>query len=120
MTTITQIQSTYSDVHKEAYGFRPRNPHHRQTWTVADYHAELECLYRICEANAKQREADEEIAIRDFEARVAKLIGMGAKDRETAIKWLADAEGTGEDREYLCYCLGLPYGFFNKTPACPV
>jgi hypothetical protein len=45
---------------------------------------------------------------------LAALIGAGAGDRATAIRWMHEANDTNYDPEYLCYCLGLPYGYFRK------
>ena len=58
---------------------------------------------------------DIDLAISDAigEKIIVKLIGHGAPDRATAIRWLHDAEGTDNDNEYLCFCLGLKYGYFN-------
>lgn len=62
-----------------------------------------------------EREQDAEAAAAvEVEKTIAKLIGMGAADRDAAIRWLADAEGTGGDLDYLCYSLGLKYGYFGK------
>jgi hypothetical protein len=43
-------------------------------------------------------------------SRVQVLIENGAKDRETAIRWIDDAYG---DLEFLCFYLDLPYGYFK-------
>jgi hypothetical protein len=50
-----------------------------------------------------------------FEKRVNDLIFSGARDRETALRWIHEAEGTMGDDEYLCYTLGLPYMYFRKV-----
>ena len=50
-----------------------------------------------------------------FEKRVEETIALGAKNRETAIKWIHDAEDTDNDDEYLCYRLGLPYTYFKEA-----
>lgn len=115
--TLQDYRDSFSDFHKEAYGFRPR--HDTSHWTLADWEQEWADLRRMCDANAKEQAASEAAAIVELEARIVKLIGMGAADREAAIRWIADGEQAGDDREYLCFCLGLPYGYF-KTPACAV
>jgi hypothetical protein len=112
MSELEQYQCQYSDFHKEAYGFRPRGQD--DGWTVEDYKREFERLGRICRRNEEERQEQEGRAIVAFEALVVKLVTVnGVKDRATAIRYLADAEGVGEDMEFLCYCLGLPYGYFN-------
>ncbi len=112
MSELEQCQSQYSDYHKEAYGFRPR--HSTEGWTVEDFKREFESFARTCEANERERNESEARAVIAFEALVVKLVTVnGVKDRAAAIRFLADAEGTGDDMNYLCYCLGLPYEYFT-------
>lgn len=116
--TIEEYQNDFSDFHKEAYGFRPRFS--TSHWTLADWEHEWEVLRRALDQRIADEAESEAAAVVEFEARIVKLIDMGAADRETAIRWIADAEGAAEDSGYLCYLLGLPYGFFAKTPTCVV
>ena len=114
MSALEQAQCTYWDMYKDAYGVRPRGID-TSTWTLEDFDAEFEVLGKAIEreeADRKEREAE---AMTKFETRVADLIGSGAGDRETAIRWIHDAEDTNGDEEYLCYCVGLPYGYFRKV-----
>jgi hypothetical protein len=114
MSALEQAQCTYWDMYKDAYGVRPRGID-TSTWTLEDFDAEFEVLGKAIdreEADRKEREAE---AMTKFEARVVDLIGSGAGDRETAIRWIHDAEDTNGDEEYLCYCVGLPYGYFRKV-----
>lgn len=110
--TRDDYEQSYSDFHKEAYGFRPR--HSTSHWTLEMFKREFEELNRACEAN----EAAEKKAISVIEAKITQLIELGAKDRKTAIKWLADGEqlnpNDNYDMDYLCYQLGVPYGYFNN------
>ena len=39
----------------------------------------------------------------------------GARTREQALRWIHEAEGTQGDDEYLCFTVGLPYGYFRKA-----
>jgi hypothetical protein len=58
--------------------------------------------------------ASEERAAHDFEMRMLSLLQSGAKDREMALRWVHEAEGSDGDDEYLCFLVGLPYGYFRK------
>jgi hypothetical protein len=58
------------------------------------------------------RKESEEKASHDFEMRMLGLLQTGARDREMAMRWVHEAEGSGGDDEYLCYLLGLPYRYF--------
>jgi hypothetical protein len=41
------------------------------------------------------------------------MMKAGAKDRAMAIKWLHEANDTNGDNDFLCYCLGAAYGYFD-------
>ena len=111
MTTLEQYACQYWDMHKDAYGVRPRCID-TSSWTEADFEAEFVILAQTIEANYKEQLASEAKAIERFEAQVASFIESGAKTRETAIRWFHEAEGSNGDDEYLCFLLGLPYRYF--------
>lgn len=106
------MRDIYSDFHKEAYGSRPR--HDTSAWTEADFDRVFERLAAVCRDNEAATQKAQAEAKREFEIRVRKVMGLGAGDRPTAIRWIADAEEVNGDMEYLCYKLGLPYGYFNR------
>ena len=113
MTPLEQAQCTYWDMYKDAYGHRPRGID-TSSWTLAAFDAEFDRLGKIIEEEYQQRKQAEAAAVARFEEQVKSFITMGANDRETAIRWFHEAEQTNGDDEYLCYCLGLPYGYFRK------
>jgi hypothetical protein len=84
---------------------------------MKDFETELEVLQFVITRNEAQRRADEAEAAVRFEARVASIIELGAKDREMALRWIHEAEGTNGDDEFLCYCVGVPYGYFRQQVA---
>ena len=106
------LESTISDVHKEAYGFRPRGYNFSEM--PLD---ELRALYDRWAEAARQafdeERAREEAAVEEFENRIESLIEMGAGDRDTAIRWFLDGMELDEfslhDAGFVCYELGLPY-----------
>ena len=112
MSELEKLAAQYWDFYKEAYGFRPRHVD-TSTWTVQDFNQVFEELARVCLQNEEQRELSETRAAHDLEIRIQALQGYGAKDREMAIRWLDEADNAGGDREYLCFLLGVPYGYFN-------
>ena len=113
MTVLEQYACQYWDMYKDAYGVRPRGID-TSAWTEADFEAEFVSLSKTIEANYKEQLAAEEIAQHDFEMRVLSLLQTGAKDREMALRWIHEAEGSNGDDEYLCFLLGLPYRYFVK------
>ena len=113
MSVLEQYACQYWDMHKDAYGVRPRGID-TSSWTEADFEAEFVILAQAIEANYKEQLASEAKAIVAFEDRVGILLGMGADDREQALLWIHQAEGSNGDDEYLCFLLGLPYRYFVK------
>ena len=113
MTTLEQYACTYWDVYKEAYGIRPRGLD-TSTWTEDDFRFELQNLQTVIADNERQRREDEARAVVKFCKRIEETIRAGAGDRETALRWIHEADGTNGDDEYLAYQNGLPYGFFRK------
>jgi hypothetical protein len=111
--TIEELRGCYSDMHKDAYGFRPRNWDAVKTWTHEDFEEVLKYLQQIIENNIESEKQEKAKAAVEVEARIAKLIEFGAADRQAAIRWLHDAEKTNGDNNYLCFCLGVEYGYFS-------
>ena len=111
MSTLEQYACQFWDMHKDAYGVRPRGID-TSSWTEADFEAEFVILAKTIDANYKQQLAQEAVAQHDFEMRVLSLLQTGAKDREMALRWIHEAEGSNGDDEYLCFLLGLPYRYF--------
>jgi hypothetical protein len=112
MTTVEQYACQYWDMHKDAYGFRPRGVD-TSTWTEADFEAEFKVLGEAIDREEIARKASEAEAVAKFEQHVTNTICMGAGDRATALRWIMEASSANGDWEYLCYDLGLPYHYFK-------
>lgn len=116
MTVLEQYACQYWDMYKDAYGVRPRGID-TSSWDEATFEAEFVQLSKTIDENYKVQVAAEEKAAHDFEIRMLDLLMSGAKDREMALRWIHEAEGSDGDDEYLCYLLGLPYRYFVKETA---
>ena len=114
MSDVEQLHSIWWDAYKDAYGFRPRNVAVSH-FTAEDFQHEITYLGTEIERNEAQRREDEKAAAVDFEARIGEMVALGAKTRETALRWIHEADGSRGDNEFLCYLNGLPYGYFRKT-----
>jgi hypothetical protein len=112
-TPLEQASMTWWDMYKDAYGVRPRGTD-TSDWSLARYRAEMLYLQEVIERNEAQRRQDEAEAVVRFEARVASIIELGAKDRAMALRWIHEAEGSNGDDEYLCFCVGVPYGYIKS------
>ena len=109
----------YYDYYKSVHGIKPR-------WmsfdgmTREEIQAEFKALDAEAEISAREEKIREQEAIERFEKHVTNTICMGARDRETALRWIMDsseasADGRQGDWEYFCFLNGLPYGYFKKA-----
>ena len=113
MSVLEQYACQFWDMYKDAYNVRPRGID-TSSWTEADFEREFVQLAKTIDANYAEQLGQEEVAMHDFEMRMLSLLQTGAKDREMAMRWIHEAEGSNGDDEYLCFLLGLPYRYFIK------
>jgi hypothetical protein len=114
MSPLEQAQCQYWDMYKDAYGVRPRGID-TSMWTLEDFEREFAELGGVIDREEEQRKiAEAEAAVR-FESQIDSLIAAGAVSRDAALKWIHEAEGSNGDDEYLCFLLGLRYGYFRKA-----
>ena len=102
----------YSDMYKDAYGFRPRCDY--SNWSLADFEKEFEYLGLEIERRIAADNAAYDTAAVVFEKRVADTIALGAGSRENAIRWIMDADNVGDDFMYFEYLNGLRFGYFRS------
>ena len=117
--TYTFDNDTVSDLHKDAYGFRP-SEWFWQEWIEAkddERQAIWDGLLRALDITMERECEAERVAIERFEALVRVNISAGAEDRETALRWIMDASACNGDWEFLCFTYGLPYRYFAKAGA---
>ena len=113
----TYSDDLYSDLYKDARGFRPGESgfNYWTSLTPDEKQVQWDSLIREMEQRNQEEEEHQRMCISQFEAQVQHYIGMGAKVRETAIRWILDAEDlVDEDPDYVCYKFGLPYGYFKE------
>jgi hypothetical protein len=114
MSDLERASCTFWDMYKDAYGVRPRGID-TSGWTLADFDREFASLGQVIEAEEAQRRESEAEATARVEKAIDTLMRSGARDRATAIRWLHESHDTQGDDEYLCFQLGLPYGYFRKA-----
>jgi hypothetical protein len=105
MSELEELESIYCEMHKDVYGVKAR-------WYRAEsVERAREDLARLQVELDAQMEADrksQQEAIAAFEELAASYGGV-----ENAKRWQHQAYGTDGDDEYLCYRMGLPYGYFK-------
>ena len=105
-----------SDLYKDAFGFRPDH-FFWEFWRDCsddEKQARWDSLLLALDITMAMEAEREKEAIAKFEALIKEAIALGAKDRETAYRWIMDASDCDGDWDYLCYHHGIPYGYFNK------
>jgi hypothetical protein len=114
MTTFSD--DLYSDLHKDAYGFRPRGEAWHAWLNMTDEQKEQQWnrLVKIVEDDIATEKRLEAEAIINFEDVVSNLIADGHPDRKSAVQWLHSLHNTLNDNDYLCYKFGIPYGYLDK------
>lgn len=116
MTAYTFDESIVSDLHKDAFGFRPRDYFWEEWNNSSDSSKQviwddlLDALQRANEWARRQETA----AIADFNTMVQQNIDLGARDEYQARKWIVQSlKPTENDLLYggswVCFELGLPY-----------
>tara|TARA_R110000796_G_scaffold1673_8_gene6992 strand:- start:11 stop:439 length:429 start_codon:yes stop_codon:yes gene_type:complete len=88
-TELSEAWSLLSDMHKDAYGFRPRN--YRSDLTLQEINEEIEEIYEVVKSNMAEEVVQMEKDVITFNNLVAETIEVGAPDYETALLWLFDA-----------------------------
>lgn len=83
----------FSDLHKDAYGFRPRYHSFYDESTTDEerqviWDDTIMALNRAMAAEAEHKAR----CLRDFETLVQRTIELGARDEETALRWLTSDE----------------------------
>jgi hypothetical protein len=116
-TTYTFSDDIISDLHKDAYGFRPSESFWEFWSTASDAEKQKEWDHLVERLNQsmEEEEANHRSCIARLEDRIAGMIAIGAKDRAMAIRWLDEAYDTQGDMQFLEWNLGVPYGYFKKT-----
>jgi hypothetical protein len=101
-----------SDLHKEAYGFRPGQGWWAQwrAWNDDQRQAEWDRLCQLSEASAEQERAAQERARQRWSAHILQLMGNNGIDRGSALRWDMEAMGAQGDAGYYCYLWGISYG----------
>lgn len=128
MTTETRYSfddTTFSDLYKDAYGFRPAR--HEYYAASPDRKQQIwDNTIAALDRTIEQEWNNQLRAVQEVERTLAAMIGCGARDRDMAIRWLAEAHGVDLNPDMLPpvhpmaeleYLLDLPFHYFETTPA---
>lgn len=113
-------ESIVSDLHKDAYGFRP-GADFWSDWDSASSNTKQKVwdgLLVALEHSIERDRAEASAAAEEFMDRIEKMIEYGAADYETALRWIVDAEGPFEneqDIEHFVWKQGLLCCEFGRS-----
>lgn len=106
------ILQIISDVHKDAYGFRPREDYSRLTTTELE--ALLTRFSRAAEAEIERERAQQSAAEVRWEDDIAKLVAEQKITKARAILWDMAAHDADFGFDQYCWARGLSYAFETK------
>jgi hypothetical protein len=116
--TYTFDENILSDLHKDAYGFRPRE----NFWFDWDYATPdqkqkiWDDLFDFAAVRADEERQAQLAAEAAFEQHVERTVRLVAgSTREDAIRYMHDSFNTNGSTEYLEYCLGVRYGYLSGS-----
>lgn len=102
----------FSDLHKEAYGFRPRGHWFYDNQTTDEQRQEIwEHVLSDAQIAYNQERIAEAKAVVRFDRLVQDVIAMGAGNKETAIRWLKQADSDFQDEDFFRWEYGLPWKY---------
>jgi hypothetical protein len=110
-------EDTVSDLHKDAYGFRPREGFWNE-WHTASLDEKgviWDRLVAALDESIKEDERREQEAIDRFERKIDQLLAEpGVRSREYAIRMMFAASDARGDWDYFAWSMGLPYSYFQE------
>lgn len=112
LSELEQLESTYCELHKDVYGVKAR---WYRAKTVEQARDDLQALEAAAEEEFARQQLVQQQAIVRFEKLVTETIALGAGDRATALRWIHEGALTDGHDEFLCYHMGLPYGYLKKA-----
>ena len=118
MTMFTYSDDIISDLHKDVYGYRPREAFWAD-WdncTPAKKQKTWDEYCNALEANAIQEAVQEAADVAKFEDRVQDVIAIGAGNRTTALEWIVGQETFyhSQDVEHFVWQQGILFTDYGK------
>jgi hypothetical protein len=103
LTALEQAAQLYSDAHKDAYGFRPRNGGVHCPETLEEYEEAIGKCAEVIGEEERREDRNAAIMLLEWESQLAAMRVLGAPDRATAIRWHIQSLGyEGDFATYDC------------------
>ena len=113
----TYSEELFSDYHKDAYGFRPRNHRFYDADTTPAEKQEIwDATGRAFDRRQAEEARREEEALADFKAQITKVIEAGAGNRINALRWMTSSETfySHQDVEHWVYKQGILFTDYGR------
>lgn len=111
MTELEELEMLFCELHKDVYGVKAR---WYRAASVEQARKDVASLEEDLKRQMEQDKIYQQEAVAAFLEVVNQHCGGCV---ETAKRWQHQAYSTDGDDEYLCYRLGLPYGYFKQQEA---
>ena len=109
--------SIFSDLHKDAYGFRPRGHEYFEAAPERKQEIWVQTIEAL-EASQEEESRREQEAVAEFEAQIMRVIKAGAGDRITALRWMIQPAGETfrleQDVEYWVFNQGFLFTEYGR------
>ena len=108
-------ENVISDLHKDAYGFRPDSSFWN-TWAafnVIQKQALWDSMLADLNRSILQEEEETQMAINKFEDRIENLM-HDCTNRSRIVQWIMDSEDCNGDVEQFEFLNNLPFGYLKK------
>jgi len=86
-----ELETFIYEGHKDAFGRKGRH-YNFDAMSIEELRAEADWINEEVVKAIDEEEAAEERALADFKKEIETIIGYGAGDRETALRWMTDGE----------------------------
>lgn len=112
---ISYDENVISDLHKDAYGFRPNVSFWGiwATFNVIQKQALWDSMIADLKRSIEREEEEQNAAIFCFEERIDSLM-HGRTNRKEVVAWLMNADDRLGDDEGFEFDKGLPFGYLKK------
>ena len=109
--------SIFSDLHKDAYGFRPRGHEYFEAAPERKQEIWVQTIEAM-EASQEEESRREQEAVAEFKAQITRVIEAGAGDRITALRWMIQPAGETfrleQDVEYWVFNQGFLFTEYGR------
>ena len=116
MTRFTYDENILSDLYKDVYGVRPRQPFyaHWNSLTPAEKQEKWDDMCGLLDRELEREREAESRAYDRWSSWIAKLMAELGINKATAIRADMDAEDCVNDVGYYCYKSGMSYSVENE------